>query len=723
MSSGPTRLQSRPYRFHSAKFNDAQRNYDTTNQELLAIVEGCKAFQQHLIGYPFVVVTDHKALETYMKTLPTLTRRHVRMAAELSRFNFSIEFLEGKSNTIADSLSRLYETDVIASPSDYVQEDDLDDLFPDSDNSADISAISFSPFFDSLDSTVSASLAPVHAKDDGGGIDDDRDPLDILGPLQRDPHEAESNTSSLSTMTFDLSDAFSAALAQSYLTDPKYIEILSNESSWSEFSVDEAGWIYFVPTSDSSSPRLVLPKGRLESDEGSTSPTLREYVLNVAHQQLAHAGFAITLSFLRRFFWWDSISKDTKDFCRSCETCARGKPTTSKPFGLLHPMPVPSRPWESAAMDFITGLPAVLHHFEMVDSILVVTDVFTKLVHLIPLSSAATATDVAQLYHDNIYRLHGLQSSIVSDRDPKFTGNFWKALHLKLGTKLRMSTAAHPETDGISENRVKTVSAALRCMVEDDSDAWASRLTEVEVAINSSVAGATGMAPFELSYGFLPPPFPFATWPDTENPGAEGFAEAIRIGWEKAHDGTIGSRLNMAVQSNKHRRPDSPEFVVGNRVYVDTLHLSFPAYTTRKLLPRYIGPYLITAAFPATSNYEIDFPAHFKVHRRFHASKLRVHLPNDATRFPARDFLTPSTLETGDEAANRWVIEKIVLDRKIGNQARKFLVRYLGYSAAEDEWLTESTMGTRDRAMLVAYIARKGGNLAGKGIKKIRRVK
>jgi hypothetical protein len=526
LSSGPTRQEARPYRFHSAKFNAAQRNYDTTNQELLAIVEGVKAFQQHLIGYPFVVVTDHRALETYVSTLPTLTRRHVRMATELSRFDFTVEFLEGKGNVIADSLSRLYETDIMASPNDYVHEPDLDELFPDSakmvdsaeflllssrfsfqsalivpqirsamrtGNSRALEAIAEARSEQDCSNRLSASFPPLQVDDprvstvvlegvgvanrspirgiegeSGGTVDDDVDPLDLLGPLKDNPAESSLPNSGL---LLDLPDEFTNALFDSYREDPQFNKILSNSSSWPTFDVAEDGFVYYVWRDQA--PRLCVPRGRVLLEEEGTPPLLREFVLTTVHERLAHAGAGITLSRLRLFFWWDKITKDTEDFCRSCESCCRGKSTTSKPFGLLHPMPIPSRPWEATAMDFITGLPSVLHNFEQKDSILVVTCVFSKVVHLIALSSAATAIDVARLYHDNVYRLHGMQRRITSDRDPKFTGNFWKALHEKVGTKLKMSKAAHPETDGASENRVKAVSTTLRCLAEDDPDGWA----------------------------------------------------------------------------------------------------------------------------------------------------------------------------------------------------------------------------------------------------------
>ena len=95
LSAGPSRETARPFRFHSAKFNPAQRNYDTTNQELLAIVEACKTFEQHLIGYPFVVVCDHRPLESYITQLPHLTRRHVAWRWSCRVSTSASSFLKG----------------------------------------------------------------------------------------------------------------------------------------------------------------------------------------------------------------------------------------------------------------------------------------------------------------------------------------------------------------------------------------------------------------------------------------------------------------------------------------------------------------------------------------------------------------------------------------------------------------------------------------------------
>jgi hypothetical protein len=148
-----------PYRFYSAKFNPAQVNYNTKNQELLAVVSAVKQFKQHLVGWKFVIVSDHEPLKTFWTTAPTLTRRHIRMYNELSRFDFEMEFIPGKDNVIADSLSRVWECDdLVASDSDFVHEPDLDSIPP---SSASLSAFAarFTPPF-SATSPVPSPLLP-----------------------------------------------------------------------------------------------------------------------------------------------------------------------------------------------------------------------------------------------------------------------------------------------------------------------------------------------------------------------------------------------------------------------------------------------------------------------------------------------------------------------------------------------------------------------------------
>ncbi|SDA05549.1 BZ3501_MvSof-1269-A2-R1_Chr5-2g07502 [Microbotryum saponariae] len=303
----------------------------------------------------------------------------------------------------------------------------------------------------------------------------------------------------------------------------------------------------------------------------------------------------------------------------------------------------------------------------MVAQIMVVTDTWGKMVHLIPLPADADSELVAEKYYATVFRLHGMPSAIVSDRDPKFTSQFWRALQAKIGTVLRMSTAAHPETDGSSKNRIKMVTQTLRIMVSSNHEAWASRLVEAEFALNSSVAVSTSLSAFEATYGYLPRRWPSDSWSVSDVPRAEAFARIRQLRNLDVTDAIIGARLNQSHQANKHRRPDDPAFRTGSYVYLSTKNLAVPDGMKSKLLPRYIGPFRIRAAIPATSSYDLELPpAMSRVHNRFHARLLRPCVENDAERFPGRDPAVLFVEDVADAADNSAIPERIVRDRRSG---------------------------------------------------------
>jgi hypothetical protein len=134
------------------------------------------------------------------------------------------------------------------------------------------------------------------------------------------------------------------------------------------------------------------------------------------------------------------MKSDVKAFVASCTVCLQAKPDRAKYPGLLSPLPVPAESWQVISMDFIEGLP----RSGSANCILVVVDRFSKFAHFVPLLHPFTAPQVAQLFLDNIYSLHGMPTHIVSDRDRIFTNLFWKELIRLAQTTLCMSSAYHP---------------------------------------------------------------------------------------------------------------------------------------------------------------------------------------------------------------------------------------------------------------------------------------
>lgn len=114
------------------------------------------------------------------------------------------------------------------------------------------------------------------------------------------------------------------------------------------------------------------------------------------------------------------------------------------------------------------------------------------------------ARDIAELMFEAVYKYHGLPRAVVSDRDVLFTSRFWERLHALVGTKLKMSSAYHPQTDGSTERANRTVTQMLRQCIDAKQKDWVSKLPAIEFAINSARSESTGYAPFFLNTGMMP---------------------------------------------------------------------------------------------------------------------------------------------------------------------------------------------------------------------------
>ena len=134
-------------------------------------------------------------------------------------------------------------------------------------------------------------------------------------------------------------------------------------------------------------------------------------------------------------------------YCKTCGIYMTTKDVNSKPTGLLHSLPIPDRLWQSIGIDFM----GPLQKSNNFDYLLVIIDRLMSQVHLVPTMTMVTTRGITWLILKEVMRLHGILESIVSDQDTKFTSIFWKELHRLMGSKLFMSTAFHPQTDGATE--------------------------------------------------------------------------------------------------------------------------------------------------------------------------------------------------------------------------------------------------------------------------------
>ncbi|GKA04499.1 putative reverse transcriptase domain-containing protein [Tanacetum coccineum] len=142
-----------------------------------------------------------------------------------------------------------------------------------------------------------------------------------------------------------------------------------------------------------------------------------------------------------------------------CLTCAKVKAEHQRPSGLLQQPEIPEWKWEKIAMDLVTKLPRSSSGH---DAIWVIVDRLTKSAHFLAIREDYNMEKLARLYIDDIVARPGVPTSIISDRDGRFTSRFWQTMQKALGTRLDMSTAYHPQTDGQSERTIQTLEDMLR---------------------------------------------------------------------------------------------------------------------------------------------------------------------------------------------------------------------------------------------------------------------
>jgi len=189
--------------------------------------------------------------------------------------------------------------------------------------------------------------------------------------------------------------------------------------------------------------------------------SLQSQLISTMHTSAlgGHSGIPVTYSKLKQYFAWPAMKSLVQQFVHACQICQQAKTDRARYPGMLQPLPIPDSAWQIVSLDFVEGLPRSGQY----NSILVVVDKYSKFAHFVPLRHPFTALSVAKAYLDNVYKLHGLPMSLISNCDRVFTSKLWQELFSLAGVSLRMSSSYHPQTDEQTERVNQCMETFLRC--------------------------------------------------------------------------------------------------------------------------------------------------------------------------------------------------------------------------------------------------------------------
>ena len=361
------------------------------------------------------------------------------------------------------------------------------------------------------------------------------------------------------------------------------------------------------------------------------------------------------------------MKKDVTEYIKGCTKCQAGKnqPNKSKPPLFPISSDTYTMPFTSIAMDFIVKLPLS----DSYDTILTITDTFSKASIFIPCNETINAEQTAKLYATYILPHYGLPHRIISDRDPRFTSVFSRELCRTLGISQNISTAYHPQTDGQSERTNQRLEQYLRIFIDYHQQNWASLLPLAQYALNAWPNATTKKALFELILGHIPKVHQSAR--PYKSPSVESRLQQLKQARKEAKE-ALQKATNLTLPTRFE------PYQIGDKVWLEGRNLT-TTHPSSKLAPRRYGPFPITRVVSRTS-YQLKLPPQWKIHDVFHATLLTPYketaLNGKSYQEPAPDLI---------DGQPEWEVESILKVRRRRNQLQ-YLIRWKGFSEAHDSW-------------------------------------
>jgi hypothetical protein len=705
LGTGGVLLQEgRPIAYTSKKFSKAEFNYSTGEQELLGILNALHDFRCYVEGVHFTLVTDHHPL-TYLDTQSELSRRQARWVLYLQRFDYTWKYIPGRTN-MADPLSRnpallaaVTRAQEARARLQGAPERPLQGGAPTIEllkrahgkqRAPPASGTVRLPSPETVRLPSQLQGAPEAATGNGQG-------QPVSNPPVPSPNPAPERVVDASRVAYEAELPMPPLIEEiiaSYGKDPWF----GSPARTQKLQRGPAGqWLRGA--------QIVVPN----------VGDLRDRVIYEFHDTAAggHFGDDRTREKVERVFWWPGISVSVEEYVRACDMCQRNKTSTQKPWGLLKPLPIPEDTWQSVGIDLITQLPATKNGY---DAIFVVVDRLSKMAHFAPVHTTASSRDLAEVFIDLVVKHHGLPVDIVSDRGPQFVSHFWSDVCGLWGTKQRLSTAYHPQSDGQTERMNRMLEDYLRHFVGPTQDDWDTKLALAEFAINDTFNASTGMTPFYMVYGKHPrSPATLVGTRVSRAPEAATFTERMQQIVKQARENIDAAQQRMRVQADEHRRECTIK--LGDMVLLSTKNLKLKMVGTPKLMPKWVGPFKVTELVGQAA-VRLDMPEPWRVHKVFHVSLVRP--------YTARGKVQPPPPVAFIDNEPLYSVERL-LDRrersKGGRKYTEYLIKWVGYPPEHNTWEPESHLEGCDELIteyddMVRRAADRKRGSAGRGVRR-----
>lgn len=614
--------------YWSRVLQSAERNYSPTEREALALKEGLIKFQPFLEGEHILAITDHAAL-TWSKTFQNVNRRLLSWGLVFSAYpKLRIIHRAGRIHSNVDPISRLRRRvpEQNGPSTDNTPSVPLEDEDPMRNMFEELGEEFEKQLLETASRYVAAEESPAaHTSTYETVIDT---------PLPRDTETAISySTTSRYSTVVGIGKEEVGRWRDAYATDDHFSKVLTAfkveddfvNPAYRQYLYSDEGLIYFEDAYGNT--RLCVPS------------SLQVEIMSEVHNTIteaAHAGYAKTYNRIATTYYWPRMSRLIKQYVESCDICQKSKPRRHAPVGLLQPIPIPTRPFEVVSMDFIPELPESNGN----DNILVIVDKLTKYAIFIPTVTTLTETATAKLFFHHIIAQFGIPRQIISDRDTRWRGDFWKEVCRLMGMNRALTTSYHPQADGQTEVLNQTLEIQLRAYIGPSRDDWDEHLDALMLAYNTTPHTATGFAPAFLLRGYYPTttstlmhegaPIPRPTSGDMET-GGDDIPSLVRAEVsmhaqaDEMIDGFLADRnraqeallLGQIFQRNTYNKGRlTTEFEEGEKVLLNPHSLNLLRTEKgrgNKLLMKYDGPFEIIQKLSPVS-YRLRMPASYGIH-------------------------------------------------------------------------------------------------------------